>query len=72
MVWYMPYCKTLPGNGKINQLPTGEMVIDIDKENIVKTGVVPIGYQDKIVVRIHVRSGFRAREYIRKFERSRF
>ena len=44
--------KTIPGYGKINHLPTGELFIDIDKEKILKSGIVPKGYEDKIVDRI--------------------
>ena len=44
--------KTIPGYGKINHLPTGELFIDIDKEKILKSGIVPKGYENKIVDRI--------------------
>ncbi len=44
--------KTIPGYGKINHLPTGELFIDIDKEKILKSGIIPKGYEDKIVDRI--------------------
>ena len=44
--------KTIPGYGKINHLPTGELFIDIDNEKILKSGIVPKGYEDKIVDRI--------------------
>ena len=42
--------KTIPGYGKINHLPTGELFID--KEKILKSGIVPKGYENKIVDRI--------------------
>lgn len=44
--------KYIPGYGNHNHLPTGELYIDIDKEKIKKSGIVPAGYEDKIVDRM--------------------
>ena len=46
--------KYIPGYGNINYLPSGELYIDIDKEKIKKSGIVPAGYEDKIVDRINL------------------
>ena len=46
--------KNIPGYGNINHLPTGELYIDIDKEKIAKSGIVPKGYEDKIVDRMNL------------------
>ncbi|MCD7711109.1 MAG: DUF2723 domain-containing protein [Porphyromonadaceae bacterium] len=46
--------KNISGFGKLNHFPSSNMFIDIDKDKILASGIIPKGYEDKVVDRMNL------------------